>query len=167
MNPADKSPGPIPGPAGPGHFPHAGIPSLPSPRQQQALQGCGWFHILLKKSARFKSKPSPKGNSCSLGRQSSSGPCQSGMGNAERNRNVSCASFVDVPSLFPCIPCAWHGHGPHLAGERGWVGNGWAIKHGSTAGKLQFPFYWSSLDISDTLSLFGKWNSRACCWKML
>lgn len=68
------------------------------------------------------------------------------------------ASFVDIPFLFPPIPCAWHSHGPHLAGEgeKGLVGNGRAIKHGST---------WRETAISILLILSAHQGHAEFIWK--
>lgn len=114
---------------------------------QQAAPGtdCRASHPLQEECKVQTNTEPPWGNSCSQGRQSSSGPCQSGMGDTERKINVNHASFVDIPSLFPCIPCAWHGHEPHLAGERG-KGAAWKWESDKTGQHLEGNCNFHSID---------------------
>lgn len=138
-------------------FPHAGIPSLPSPSKQHQAQTAG-LHILFKKSAKSKPTLSPLGEiPAPRGDKAAQDLARVGW---ETQKGKSTWTMHHL-WIFPLCSLVFHVLGIAMSpiwqgkGEKGLLGNGRVIKQGST---------WRETAISILLILSAhQWHTEFIC----
>lgn len=149
MNPAHKSTSPIPAPAVPGHFPHAGIPSLPSPSKLHQAQTAGLRMKSHPLEEELKSKPSqhwaPLGTFLLPGetKQLRALPEWDGKPRKEKERElcISCRYSLSASFYSMCLAWPWAPSGR----DRG-KGTGWKWESDKTRQHLEGNCNFHSID---------------------